>query len=287
MLVVDKPAGPTSHDVVDRVRRLLGTRKVGHSGTLDPTATGVLLVGVGRATRLLAFLQTLPKVYRAQARFGVTTATQDAAGGVLVERPCTFSREDLERAAASLTGEIEQTPPMVSAVKVAGERLYLAARRGEEVERPARTVMVHELTVEDFHEERWTATVFVRCSSGTYVRTIAADLGEAVGCGAHVESLRRLSVGSFGEREAVGLEELEEAAPAERAARLLPMSAAMRDFPLVTVQGADLEAVLHGRPLAAGTGAPDGPIAVLDPGGRLLAVYRRSDRTLKPAAVLA
>lgn len=312
LLVIDKAAGPSSHGIVDSVRRLYGLRKVGHAGTLDPPATGVLLVGMGRATRILPFLQTLPKTYRASVRFGVTTSTEDAAGEVLEERPCSFGERELSDVFSSFVGEIEQTPPMVSAVKVAGEPLYRAARRGEEVERPSRKVRVYELDVEEFDPRRYLATIRLQCSTGTYVRTLAADAGERLGCGGHVTMLRRLAVGSFAEAEAVDLEELEQLDERERAAKVLSMREAMRDFPAVVVGDEDSIAVRSGRPLdieAAPAARPGEltvkavrggeqisphkagmtagiPVAVLDSSGRLLAVYRRSRRGLKPAAVL-
>jgi tRNA pseudouridine55 synthase len=288
LLVVDKHAGPTSHDVVNRLRRLFATKRVGHAGTLDPPATGILLVGLGRATRILQFLQALPKTYRAEVAFGATTSTQDATGRVLEERPCGFGLDDLRAAAASMVGEIRQVPPMVSAVRVGGERLYQAARRGEEVERPARAVTVYGLDVASFDRAAWEATLEVRCSSGTYVRTLAADIGELLGCGAHLKALRRTSIGSLGEADAVTVAQLEAMEPAGRRAAVLPMGAAMRDYESVTVSGDDLQAVGHGRSLGdpdpGGTEGP--PVAVLDPGGRLLAVYRRHGEGLRPAAVL-
>lgn len=295
VVVVEKPAGPTSHDVVARLRTLYRTRRVGHAGTLDPPATGILLVGLGRATRVLQFLQALPKCYRADVRFGVTTSTQDAAGEVLATRPCAFDRTALVAAMAPLTGLIEQVPPMVSAVRVGGERLYEAARRGEEVERAARPVTVYDFALESFDPtaERWSATVLVRCSSGTYVRTLAADLGEALGCGAHLTSLRRLSIGSLGELEAIALPTLEAMSPEERAAAVLTPATALRDLRAVPVEGDALEGVRHGRALddggAAGTssGTAEGePLAILTPEGELLAVYRRAGAALKAACVL-
>ncbi len=316
VLVVDKPAGPTSHDVVDRVRRLYGTSKVGHAGTLDPAATGVLVLGLGRATRLMAFLQQLPKVYRAEVRFGVTTTTQDAQGDVVDERPCEFGPEELESAASSFVGEIVQLPPMASAVKVGGEPLYRAQRRGEEVERPTRTVRIYELRVERFDPHAPgepngpAAVLLVRCSTGTYVRTLAADLGERLGCGAHVGALRRLASGSFTEVEAAGLDRLEALSADERRGQLMSMRRAMRDFPAITVDGDDLRAVRNGQPIAGGAppqragelsvlsrprmgdvaphevGMTAGiPVGVLDPEGHLIAVYRRSRAGLRPAAV--
>lgn len=292
LLVVDKPAGPTSHDVVNRMRRLYATRRVGHAGTLDPPATGVLLIGLGRATRILGFLQALPKTYRAVVLFGTTTSTQDATGSVLEERPCAFSATDLDAAAAAMVGEISQMPPMVSAVRLGGERLYVAARRGAEVERPARRVTVYQLEVSRFDPgvggPGWEATIDVRCSSGTFVRTIAADLGEQLGCGAHVRTLRRLSVGSLGEPDARTPDRLEALEPPQRLAAVLPMSRALRDFESVMVSGAELEAVSHGRSLGEPDEAdePGDPVAVVDPDGTLVAVYRRHGAGLRPAAVL-
>ncbi|HEU5003500.1 MAG TPA: tRNA pseudouridine(55) synthase TruB [Actinomycetota bacterium] len=285
--MIDKPAGPTSHDVVNRIRRLYALKRVGHAGTLDPPATGILLVGLGRATRVLSFLQALPKTYRAVIRFGTTTTTQDATGDVVAERPCAFDRAALDGALADLTGDILQVPPMVSAVRVGGERLYKAARRGEEVERPARPVTVYEFSVESFDAAVWEATVVVRCSSGTYVRTLAADLGEALGCGAHLRSLRRESIGSLG--DGVPLRTLEEAGAPEREAHVLPMAAALRDLPSVRVAGDELAGVTHGRalPEVAAPGAGEGDAVVIaDESGAVVAVYRRVGGGLQPEAVL-
>jgi len=290
LVVVDKHAGPTSHDVVNRLRRLFATRRVGHAGTLDPPATGILLVGLERATRILQFLQALPKTYRAVVAFGTTTSTQDATGAVLEERPCDFTAADLRAAAASMVGGISQVPPMVSAVRVGGERLYAAARRGEEVERPARTVTVYELGIHAFDpgsaSGRWEATIDVRCSSGTFVRTLAADLGEALHCGAHVTTLRRRAIGSLGEADAVTVAELEAMGEEERATRVLPMSAALADFETLAVSGGELDDVAHGRSLGKPGGEAGAAVAVVDPAGRLIAVYRRYGEGLKPAAVL-
>lgn len=298
LLVVDKHAGPTSHDVVNRLRRLFATKRVGHAGTLDPPATGILLVGLERATRILQFLQALPKTYRAEVAFGATTSTEDATGTVLDERACSFGLDELRAAAAEMVGEIQQVPPMVSAVRVGGQRLYRAARRGEEVERPARTVTVHALDVARFDAAAWEATLEVRCSSGTYVRTLAADIGERLGCGAHLRALRRTAVGSLGEADAVTVAQLEGMDPPALRAAILPMEAALRDYESVTVSGDELRAVGHGRSLGdpdpdpnpdpgPDPGGTNGrPVAVLDPEGHLLAVYRRQGAGLRPAAVL-
>ncbi len=292
LLVIDKPPGPTSHDVVDRVRRLFGTRRVGHAGTLDPPATGVLLVGLEKATRILSFLQGLNKTYRASIQFGATTTTGDAAGEVLERRPCRIDLAGLTAVTGSFIGKITQIPPMVSAIKVGGEPLYRAARRGEQLSRPARRITIYGLEVEGFDEESSVASIRVVCSSGTYVRTLAEDLGIRLGCGGHVQTLRRLGIGSFSVDEAETLEALEAMSPQQRRSRVLPMSEAMRDFPSVALGAQELEAVSHGRPLAVPPGwepseGPGRTVAILDASGHLVAVYRHRGERLEPVAVLA
>jgi tRNA pseudouridine55 synthase len=281
--VVDKPAGWTSHDVVAKSRGLLGTRKVGHSGTLDPDATGVLVLGVGRATRLLTFLSGLGKRYTGEVVLGVATSTLDASGEVT--GTWDMSAVDLaavRAAAAGLTGDIEQVPPMVSAKKVDGRRLHELARAGVEVERAAVPVRVDAFVV----GEPVAPGVFpidVSCSAGTYIRSLAADLGAALGGGAHLRALRRLSVGPYGLDEAVPLEEL---APE----RLLPPVEALRGRGRVDVDDEVAALVRNGRVLdreALGV-TGDGPWAVVDGAGVLLAVYEqhRGD-SVKPAVVVA
>jgi tRNA pseudouridine55 synthase len=284
--VVDKPAGWTSHDVVARARRLLGTRKVGHAGTLDPGATGVLLLGVGRATRLLRFLSALSKSYVGEVVLGVETTTLDDEGEVTATHDMRgVGLDDVRAAAAAFVGDIDQVPPMVSAIKVGGRRLHELARAGEEVERAPRRVTVHRLEVGAVPGEPAVFRVSVSCSSGTYVRSLAADLGRALGGGAHLRRLRRTSVGSFGLDEAVALDELSPE-------RLRPPAAALRGRPTVPVDGDLATAVGHGKvlpdeALGVGDGEP-GPWAVLDPAGTLLAVYERhGPGRVKPAVVLA
>ncbi|MGH9092189.1 MAG: tRNA pseudouridine(55) synthase TruB [Acidimicrobiales bacterium] len=284
LMVVDKPPGWTSHDVVARVRRIVGQRRVGHAGTLDPDATGVLLVGVGRATRLLRFLTGLPKVYTAEIVLGTATTTLDASGEVVGEWDmAAVTPARVRAAAARLTGRIEQVPPMVSAVKVGGTRLHVLARQGVEVERPPRPVTVHRFHVAPAGEPG-VYRAEVECSSGTYVRVLAADLGTVLGGGAHLRHLRRTGVGSFGEGEATPLEELDPG-------HLLPPAEAMRDLEAVRVPAPEVAtAVARGLPVdrvpLGATG--DGPWALLDAGGRLLAVYEATgtDR-IRPAVVLA
>ena len=271
MVVVDKPSGWTSHDVVARCRRIYGQRRVGHSGTLDPGATGVLLVGLGRATRLLRFLTALPKRYTAELVLGVGTSTLDDSGDVVARADAgAVTGDEVRAAAAALTGPILQVPPMVSAVRVGGRRLHALARQGLEVERAARPVTVHSFVVTPTPEPAvW--QMAVTCSSGTYVRVLAADLGSAVGVPAHLRQLRRVAVGLLGEDRARSLEAVE----ADPAAAVVAPADALADYPAVTVDAEAAQAVTHGRPLPGGDALGEGPWRVLDPDGSLIAVYER------------
>jgi tRNA pseudouridine55 synthase len=272
LVVVDKPAGWTSHDVVARCRKLFGQKRIGHSGTLDPDATGVLLVGLGRVTRLLRFLTDLPKSYVGEVILGVSTSTLDSSGEVTGEWDMSsVSLDQVRAAAAALTGPILQVPPMVSAVKVGGKRLHELARAGVEVEREARPVTVHRFDVEA-GDEPGVYRVEVDCSSGTYIRTLAADLGAALGGGAHLRNLRRTAIGSF---------TVADAHPLEGDLQVLPAADALRDYPSVSVDADTATAISHGKPVPDLGG--DQPTAVLDAGGRLLAVYRAG----RPEVVLA
>jgi tRNA pseudouridine55 synthase len=266
VVVVDKPSGMTSHDVVDVVRRRLGTKKVGHAGTLDPAATGVLVMGVGRATRLLEYSQQAPKRYVAVARLGIVTSTLDASGEILATRPVHVTRSDIKRALRRFQGAIEQVPPMVSAVKVEGERLYRRALRGEEVARPVRRVTIYSLELTAF-DEAARATLDVTCSAGTYVRTLVDDLGGTLGCGAHLESLQRVEAGGFSLADAVPLDGIDEAS-------LRPPIEAVRQLRSIEVNGATAALVQNGRPVETSVNVDeDEPVALLH-AGDLLAVYR-------------
>jgi tRNA pseudouridine55 synthase len=284
LLVVDKPGGMTSHDVVAAVRRLTGTRKVGHAGTLDPMATGILILGIGRATRLLGHLALTEKTYQATVRLGLATTTDDAEGEPLGRVAADHVDEDRVRdSLAGMVGELDQVPSAVSAVKVGGRRSYERVRAGEQVSLPARRVTIHELWVHgvqgvpDPDGQLVDVDLTVRCSSGTYVRALARDLGAALGVGGHLTRLRRTAVGSPGHgvtlTEAVGLDELAQ----HDEAPLLPMGeAARRFFCTVTVDEADARAVGHGRRLLLRPEPADAdPVAVLDTHGDLLALYRR------------
>jgi tRNA pseudouridine55 synthase len=283
LLVVDKPGAMTSHDVVARVRRLAGTRKVGHAGTLDPMATGVLLVGIGRATRLLGHLTLTEKAYDATVRLGEATTTDDAEGEPLATTSAAHLAErDVREAVRAFVGEIEQRPSSVSAVKVDGRRAYARVRAGEQVDLPARPVTVHELRVTAVRDagERLDVDVSVRCSSGTYVRAIARDLGHALGVGGHLTALRRTAVGPFTLREAHPLD------AAGDAAAVLDLSVvARRCFASYPLDGDQARDVGHGRRLALRIDRP-GPVAVFGPDGRFLALYEQRGEVAAPVAVL-
>ena len=280
VVVIDKPAGWTSHDVVARSRGVLGTRKVGHSGTLDPDATGVLVLGVGRATRLLRFLTELPKSYVGEIVLGVETSTLDAAGEVTATHDMSAVTDEQVRAATGpLTGAIEQIPPMVSAVKIDGKRLHELAREGKVVDRPPRPVVVSRFDVEPLAGEPGVWRCEVDCSSGTYVRTLAADLGAALGGGAHLRALRRTAVGGF---------TLADAGPIE-SPTLRPMVDAVRHLDRVVADEAMAVDVGHGKRLGRdqlGVGDAPGPWAVCDPAGDLLAVYEAHRDATKPSVVI-
>jgi tRNA pseudouridine55 synthase len=275
LTVVDKPAGVTSHDVVGMLRRRFSERRVGHAGTLDPDATGVLVVAVGKATRLLRFVEKTEKAYVGEVVLGVTTSTLDAAGDVIETFDMsTVTLDDVRRVAPQLVGEIEQVPPMVSAIRVGGRRLHELAREGVEVERAPRRVHVARLEVLP-HDEPGVFQIEVECSAGTYVRTLAADLGSLLGGGAHLRALRRTRVGPFG---------IDEAAPPDDCV-LRPVADAVVSLDRVDVDAELASLVANGRVLERWSG--EGPWAVFDPDGELLAVYERfGDDRAKPAVVL-
>jgi tRNA pseudouridine55 synthase len=277
MCVVDKPAGVTSHDVVGMLRRRFGERQVGHAGTLDPDATGVLVVGVGMATKLLRFVEKTTKHYEGEVVLGTETSTLDSAGEVVATHDMSaVTVEQARRAAAEhLTGAIEQIPPMVSAIKIDGRRLHELAREGIEVERAPRPVTIHTFTVAS-GTEAGVLAIEVSCSAGTYVRTLAADLGRLLGGGAHLRNLRRTAVGDFTLADAGAPDECE----------LLPVATAVRSLARVDLDAATAALVANGRVLTAFDDAP-GPWALFSPAGELIAVYERfHGDDAKPAVVL-
>lgn len=286
VLVVDKPAGPTSHDVVDRVRKVLAVRRVGHTGTLDPFATGVLPLCVGKATRLARFLAEGEKAYEATVRLGFATTTDDLTGEpVHPPRPVRVGADEVRQAAAALVGELRQVPPAFSAKRVGGRRLYELARHGVDAGRGAVPVTVHALRVLAVEGDR--VDLEVRCSAGTYVRALARDLGAALGTGGHLTALRRTRSGGFGLEEVVPWDALE----AEAAARLLPLERLLPELPSVRVGPDGASAVRHGRDLGRAAvvegfplGAPPPRLRVLDQAGHLLALAVPRGFGLPPTA---
>jgi tRNA pseudouridine55 synthase len=275
ILLIDKPRGVTSHDAVAMVRRALGTRKVGHAGTLDPMATGLLVMGVGRATRLLRFLGDLPKVYEGTMRLGAETTTLDADGRVTHRAdPDDVTDDAIDRAMAAKLGASAQRPPAFSAVKVGGRPMHEAARKGELVEAPARIVRVDRFE----RTARAGADLSFVCevSGGTYVRVLAADVGSALGCGAHLVALRRIAIGPFEVTDAVDPREPGDPEPLERAVAHLPK---------LPLEPEEAIAASHGRILAPA--AIDGPYGVYDPSDRLIGVYRDDGGKARPLVILA
>jgi tRNA pseudouridine55 synthase len=290
VLVVDKPAGPTSFDVVRRVRQLLRIKKVGHTGTLDPLATGVLPLCLGDDTRIAGYITEGDKAYDAVLKLGETTDTLDAQGTVLQRRPVpSLSAELLEDVLSRFRGSQLQTPPMYSAVKQGGKRLYELAREGKEVERAARPVTVHQLELRDFSSD--TLTLSVECSKGFFVRTLAEEIGEALGCGAHIAALRRTRSGPFELRHALPLPAIEALVAGgtpglERlAGQLVDANTALAELPAYTVSEAAAQRVMHGVPVEVAD-APEGRMRVLDPEGHLLAIAEGHGPRLRYLRVL-
>ncbi|HPY23545.1 MAG TPA: tRNA pseudouridine(55) synthase TruB [Mycobacterium sp.] len=283
LVVVDKPGGMTSHDVVSRCRRLLGTRKVGHAGTLDPMATGVLVVGVERATKILGLLTATAKSYSATIRLGRTTTTEDAEGDVLQDIPAGSVSEDAILAGiAGLRGQINQRPSAVSAVKVGGKRAYQLVREGQDVELPARTVRIDRFALLEMRRAGsfTDLDVEVDCSSGTYIRALARDLGEMLGVGGHLTALRRTRVGCFGLDQARTLDQLAEH---PRLSYTLD-EACLLAFPRRDITAAQADDASHGRPLAAA--GVDGVWAAADPEGRVIALLEDRGAATKSVVVI-
>ena len=277
--LVDKPQGMSSHDAVYQVRRALGIKKIGHAGTLDPNATGLLVMAVGEATKFLPYLHLEPKVYEGVAVLGATTTTQDAEGEVETVRPVPdLTIEDLQSAAAQLTGEIEQIPPMYSAIQIGGQRLYKLARKGEVVERAPRTVTVSEFTV--VHSEGGKVEFRVVCSGGTYVRTLARDLGELLGTGAHLASLRRTSTGTFSVVKAVLPENVEPQS-------LIPLQDALAHMPAIRLPDPITESAKHGGEFAFAGEVLGEYLALLDDAGVYAVAARIGNSLWRPERVLA
>lgn len=284
-LVVDKPGGITSNQVVGEVKRATGVKKVGHAGTLDPMATGALVLAVGKVTRLIKYLQELPKEYVATALFGVATDTLDAEGAILAREPMEIQAEDVEGLIPRFTGTISQVPPMVSALKREGRRLYEMARAGEVVERDARQVRVHELEILSVGAPPYPEVEFrVVCGKGTYVRSLADDMAAVLGGAAHLTALRRTRIGSLRASQGVTIEDMH-----NWESYFMTPAEAMVDLPMVTVDGETTRGVRNGMRFVGGPilEAPsDVPYGVVDESGELLAVYRRVGDRAEPDVVL-
>lgn len=294
LLVVDKPAGWTSHDVVGRARRLCGTRRVGHAGTLDPMATGVLVLGVNKATRLLTFLVGSDKAYTATIRLGQSTITDDAEGEVVATTPADqVGAEALRAAVAGLTGEIEQVPSSVSAIKIKGERSYARVRAGEDVALAARPVTVSRFEVVGTRQAEADGVpvldvdVEVEVTSGTYVRALARDLGAALGVGGHLTALRRTRVGSFTLDQAHTLPELEAAAEAGMLPVLPLADAARSGFAVRELTEAEATAVGYGQRVASAEPGRAEPVAAFAPDGTLVAMLDESGHKARAHVVFA
>jgi tRNA pseudouridine55 synthase len=289
LVIVDKPGGLTSHDVVARIRRLAGTRRVGHAGTLDPMATGVLVVGVEKATRLLGYLTLTQKQYDATIRLGQSTSTDDAEGELTRTAPATsLTPETINKAVAELTGEIQQVPPAVSAIKVDGQRAYKLTRAGAAPELKPRPVTVYEFTVTDIRPagdgDLIEVDATVRCSSGTYIRALARDLGDKLGTGGHLTALRRTRVGEYGLDAAKTLDQL-----AERFEVMPLAQAAAAAFGRRDLSADEARRLAHGGRLPAGPpgAGTAGPTAAFAPDGSLVALLADQDGQARPLAVFA
>ena len=270
ILLIDKPSGWTSNDVVQKLRGILKEKRIGHAGTLDPMATGLLTVFVGRATRAVAFAEGMNKRYLAGFRPGVTTDTQDITGNFLRKEEVQLTEEEMHAICAAFTGEIRQIPPMYSAVKVNGQRLYRIARRGQEVERKARPVFIENLELSGRDGDDW--ILDVTCSKGTYIRTLCHDMGEKLGCGACMSSLRRLSAGRFSVKDAYTLTDVQQAADNERAEELLlPIDSLFQAYPALTVTGAAEKKIRNGQGFLSDKADP-GPVRLYSQNKEFLAL---------------
>jgi tRNA pseudouridine55 synthase len=275
LILIDKRAGITSHDVVDEVRRALGNRKVGHAGTLDPMATGLLVVGVGRATRLLRYFGELRKTYEGTGRLGEETDTLDAEGTIVRTSRVSVSRAELDLAAAGLVGASMQVPPAYSAVKVGGRKLYDAARAGEVLEAPPRPIRVDAFDVRAFAEPDF--DFILTCSGGTYVRRLVADLGGSLDCGAHLVRLRRTAIGPYHVEDA-------EPGPWIVPGAVVPLDRAVGHLPRVDLTPEEAEAAGYGRIL--GPAGIEGPYGVYGPQDRLIGIYRDDGAKARPEVIL-
>jgi tRNA pseudouridine55 synthase len=278
-LLLDKPVGPSSNGVLQEAKRLLGARKAGHGGTLDPLASGLLLLLFGEATKLAGLLLDQDKEYLASVKLGETTATGDAEGEILERREVPVNRPDLDAVLERFRGEIEQLPPMHSALKRDGVPLYKLARQGKAVERASRRIRILELEVASFEPPR--LNLRVRCSKGTYIRTLAEDIGAALGTGAHLSGLRRTASGRFRIEDAVSLEALRELPPAARSGRVLPITALVQGLPRAALDARAEARLRNGQALEI-SGLAEGVVAVVRADGALIGLGRSEGGVLRP-----
>lgn len=283
VLLLDKPVGLSSNAALQRVKRLFNAEKAGHTGTLDPMASGMLPICFGEATKFARFLLDADKHYRAEIRFGVTTTTHDAEGEIVAEQPIALERAQIESALPAFTGALQQTPPIHSALKFKGRNYYDYARKGIDIPRAPRAVEVKELVLVDWSSP--IAVLDVLCSKGTYIRTLAADLGMALHCGAHLAGLRRIGSGGFRIDDALALDALAEMNGDERDARLLPVDCLLDALPRLDVAGDDATRLRHGRAIGAPTHASE-RFRAYGPDGDLVGVLARVDDTLVPDRLL-
>ncbi|MEO7454546.1 MAG: tRNA pseudouridine(55) synthase TruB [Fimbriimonadales bacterium] len=276
--LVDKPQGLSSHDAIYRARRALGIRKIGHAGTLDPNATGLLVMAIGHATRFLPYLRLEPKVYEGTAKLGTSTTTQDSEGEpVWVGLVGDITFVDIESAACQFVGEIQQIPPMYSAIQIDGQRLYKIARKGGEVERPTRTISVKSFEITGYEDETFSFRIV--CSGGTYVRTLAHDLGAVLGVGAHLTELRRTGAGDFSVQDAVPPVDLSEAS-------LMPLEAALPHIPAVRLPQPATEAARHGNDFHYAADVSGDRLLLLDDSGVFAIAARLDGSTWRPERVI-
>ena len=284
VLLFDKPLELSSNTALQKVRRLFQAEKAGHTGTLDPLATGLLPICFGEATKFSTALLDADKIYRALLRLGQTTTTGDAEGEITAEHPVEVQQADVDNVLARFRGEIQQLPPMHSALKHLGKPLYEYIRRGETIERELRSVVIHELRLNSFAGNEMDITV--RCSKGTYVRTLAEDIGAVLGCGAHLIGLRRTAIAHFDLIEGYNLQQLEAMTEAERMACILPLESLMPGMPMLQLDAVQIKRLAQGQRLALDTGLPDGKLRLHGPQG-FIGVGLLQGRRLSPDRLLS
>lgn len=274
---VNKPTGMTSHDVVYRLRKILGIKKIGHTGTLDPDASGVLPMCVGKGTKLAEHLTASDKCYKAELTLGAITDTQDASGEILEKFEVKVSRERLEEVLREFVGEIEQIPPMYSAIKIGGKKLYELAREGKTVERKARKITIHSAELEEFDEKSGKARISVECSKGTYIRTLCNDIGVRLGCGGYMSALERTRSGRFSIDNSFTLEEIEKMAADGDFGFMIPVEEALSDYERVVLGKRDTYRICNGLRFSVGSLKDNKIYRAFDEGGRFLALIKKGE----------